>query len=248
MSGEDVEDSAVYDAVAKDYAAANETKPYNALYERPAVIELLGEVSGKRVLDVGCGAGPLSQWLVEHGATVVGFDISSAMLALARERHLPDATFHIADLAEPLAFLPDGAFDVAVASLVMHYLRDWEAPLSELRRVLVPGGSLILSTHHPADDIKLSTTGNYFGLELLHDQWQMGATMFDVDFWRRPLTAMFSAFSEAGFTVEIMREPMPDEACRTQFPETWETLTSKPAFIFFRLVADGNQPHTTRPN
>src|SRR5262249_45021234 len=132
----------------------------------------------------------------------------------------------------------DGAFDVAVGSLVMHYLRDWVGPLRELRRVLVPGGTLVLSTHHPADDIRLSATGNYFGVELLDDRWRLGATLFDVQFWRRPLTAMFLAFSEAGFTVEVLQEPMPIEACRTEFPDEWEYLTTKPAFVFFRLRAN----------
>jgi ubiquinone/menaquinone biosynthesis C-methylase UbiE len=208
MSTGDGRAAAAYDAVAKEYATANETAPYNALYERPAVIELLGDVSGKRFLDVGCGAGPLAQWLVENGASVVGFDVSPAMVAIARERALPDTSFHVADLAEPLAFLPDAAFDVAVGSLVMHYLRDWVAPLRELKRVLAPGGTLLLSTHHPADDIELSVTGNYFDVELLHDRWGLGGKVFDVHFWRRPLTAMFSA------------------------------LTTKPAFVFFQLRAD----------
>ncbi len=239
MSSEDAPTTAAYDAVAKEYAAANETSPYNALYERPAVIELLGNVREKRVLDAGCGAGPLSQWLVENGASVVGFDVSPAMVAIARERALPDASFHVADLARPLEFLPDGAFDVAVGSLVFHYLRDWGGPLRELHRVLAAGGKLVLSTHHPADDIGLSASGNYFGVELLHDRWELGGKVFEVEFWRRPLTAMFSAFSEAGFTVEVLREPMPIEACRTQFPHEWAQLTTKPAFVFFALRNNG---------
>jgi SAM-dependent methyltransferase len=237
MGADDARATPAYDAVAKEYVAQNESGPYNALYERPAVIELLGDVRGKRVLDVGCGAGPLSQWLVEHGARVVGFDVSPAMVTLARERALPEAEFHVADLARPLAFAPDGAFDVAVASLVMHYLRDWAAPLRELHRVLAPGGTLVLSTHHPADDIRLSSTGNYFGVELLQDRWELGDTAFDIEYWRRPLTAMFSAFAETGFTVDVLREPMPVEECRTKFPDDWEYLTTKPAFVFFRLEA-----------
>jgi SAM-dependent methyltransferase len=237
MGADDVRATPSYDAVAKEYAAANETSPYNALYERPAVIELLGDVEGKRVLDIGCGAGPLSQWLADHGASVVGFDVSPAMVAIARQRALPDTTFHIADLAKPLTFLPDAAFDVAVGSLVMHYLRDWAGPLRELHRVLVPRGTLVLSTHHPADDIGLSATANYFDVELLHDRWEVNGKAFDVHFWRRPLTDMFSSFGEAGFEVELLREPMPIEACRMRFPEDWEELTTKPAFIFFRLRA-----------
>jgi SAM-dependent methyltransferase len=240
MSADGLRGTAAYDAVAQEYAAGSETAPYNALYERPAVIELLGDVRGKRVLDVGCGSGPLSQWLTKNGASVVGFDVSPAMVRIAEERRLPDASFRVADFAEPLAFLPDAAFDVAVGSLVMHYLRDWVGPLRELKRVLVPGGTLVLSTHHPAQDIDLSVTGNYFGVELLDDRWDVGGKVFDVHFWRRPLAAMFSAFDQAGFTVEILHEPMPVEACRTRFPEAWDELTTKPAFVFFRLTTSTN--------
>jgi hypothetical protein len=108
----------------------------------------------------------------------------------------------------------------------------------------VPGGTLVLSTHHPAQDLELSVTGNYFGVELLHDRWDVGGKVFDVHFWRRPLTAMFSAFAEAGFTVEILHESMPVEACRTRFPEVWEELTTNPAFVFFRLTTNTNGSRT----
>jgi SAM-dependent methyltransferase len=225
-----------YDAMARHYAAANETSAYNALYERPAVIDLAGEVSGRRVLDVGCGSAALSSWLVERGAQVVGFDLSPAMIDIARERELPNTSFHVADLAQPLIFLPDDAFDLAVASLVLHYIRDWVQPLRELRRVLAPNGCLVLSTHHPAKDIELSNSGNYFEIELVRDRWGCAGREFDVNFWRRPLSAMFAAFTEAGFTVEVVREPMPVDACRTRFPDDWEELTTQPAFLFFRLL------------
>jgi ubiquinone/menaquinone biosynthesis C-methylase UbiE len=54
----------------------------------------------------------------------------------------------VADLSRPLPFADD-TFDDVVVSLVLHYLRDWTAPLAELRRVLKPGGRLVLSVNHP---------------------------------------------------------------------------------------------------
>ncbi len=55
----------------------------------------------------------------------------------------------LADLSQPLPFT-DGAFDDVVASLVLQYLQDGAVPLAEVRRVLIPGGRLILSVDHPA--------------------------------------------------------------------------------------------------
>jgi SAM-dependent methyltransferase len=169
------------------------------------------------------------------------------MVAIARDRGLPNASFHVADLAQPLAFLSDASFDLVAASLVLHYLREWVPPLRELHRALAPGGHLVLSTHHPAKDVELSATGNYFDLELLHDRWACAGQQFDVHFWRRPLSAMFTAFEEAGFRVQSVHEPMPLDSCRALFPEDWRPLTTQPAFIFFRLLADHGGPRDLAP-
>ena len=137
-----------YDSFARSYAAANESNLFNAHYERPAMIDLAGDVDGRRVLDAGCGSGALASALRAKGALVTGVDSSAVMVDLARRRLGADADVHVADISQPLPF-DDGAFDDVVVSLVLHYLRDWTAPLAEMRRVLVPGGRLLLSVNHP---------------------------------------------------------------------------------------------------
>ena len=117
-----------YDAMAVEYDRHNTTSGANHYYERPATMALLGEVSGKRVLEVGCGSGPLTEWLVHAGASVVACDVSTAMLEIARSRVGDSAELHHHDLAEPLTFLDDASVDVVVASLVFHYLHDWTLP------------------------------------------------------------------------------------------------------------------------
>lgn len=69
-----------YDDFATDYADENEFSLLNAYYERPATLELAGEVAGRKILDIGCGAGPLAEQLILRGATVSGFDTSQAMV------------------------------------------------------------------------------------------------------------------------------------------------------------------------
>ena len=234
-TGPDPDTVSTYESMAEDYAAELEQSPFNALYERPGVVALLPEVAGKRVLDVGCGSGPLSEWLVHRGAKVVGFDSSPSMVQAAKTRGLSNASFRVADLAQPLTFLPGSTFDVAVASLVMHYLRDWAPPLGELRRVLTDDGVLVLSTHHPASDIELSTTDNYLATELLRDRWEKGGREYEVSFWRRPLSAMFESFDAAGFNVQTLSEPRPLPECEERFPDAWRRLTTHPHFLFLRL-------------
>ena len=138
-----------YDKFAESYDAENNSSLLNAYYERPAMIDLAGDVNGRRILDAGCGSGPLTAALRAKGATMTGFDASPAMVDLARLRAGEDVALHVADLSKPLPFAND-AFDDIVASLVMHYLGDWAGPLAELRRVLKPGGRLIMSVNHPS--------------------------------------------------------------------------------------------------
>ena len=87
-----------WERLAEPYAARVDTKAHNAFYDRPAVISLLPLVSGKRVLDAGCGPGVYTEWLLEQGAEVVSLDSSAKMLELAQKRLPGRARFVQADL------------------------------------------------------------------------------------------------------------------------------------------------------
>lgn len=137
-----------YDHWAEAYATANAEGFFNAWYEKPAILQLLGDVAGHRILDAGCGSGPTARALLERGALVSGFDLSRAMIEIAR-RDVPQADLRVHDLATALPW-DDGDFDTVVASLVLHYLEDWSGPLNELRRALKPNGRLLASVNHPA--------------------------------------------------------------------------------------------------
>lgn len=222
----------LYDGMADAYARDAENNPYNALYERPATVALLPPLAGLDVLDVGSGPGHLATYLAAEGARVTGIDISRRMVALAETRKIPNSRFCIADLAEELPF-PADSFDLVVASLVLHYLRDWTKPLRELRRVLRPGGALIGSVHHPACDLGLSPSGNYFETELIRYRWSLDGKSWEVGLWRRPLRSMLAAFEETDWTLERLEEPDPLPAARDA--EAWRTLTTEPVFLLFRL-------------
>lgn len=152
-----------YDSFAAAYARANDTNLLNAYYARPAMVDLAGDVDGRDVLDAGCGSGSLAAALVAKGALVSGFDLSPAMLAIACDRLGPEVDLRVADLAQPLPYAA-AAFDVCVASLALHYLADWDGPLRELRRVLRPGGRLVVSVPHPAAYLVNYLDRDYFAL------------------------------------------------------------------------------------
>ena len=227
-----MEDEAlVYGEIADRYAAMVDTRPHNALYERPATLSLLPPPAGLRVLDVGCGPGWYAEHLVDHGADVTAFDVTPRFVELTRARLGSRARVLQADLSKPLDFADDAAFDLIVAPLVLHYVEDWGAMLAELARVLRPGGLLVFSTHHPFMDWREFNTADYFATELLEDEW---SSVGKVTFYRRPLTAMAEALAGAGFVIERLLEPRPVEEFRLASPDWYERLMTNPWFLVIR--------------
>jgi ubiquinone/menaquinone biosynthesis C-methylase UbiE len=97
---------------------------------------------GTRVLDLACGPGYVAKRAADRGAAVLGIDIASAMIALARSRY-PGIDFQRAD-AEELPFA-DGAFDAVTGSFILPHLSRPARAVSECSRVLAPAGTLALS-------------------------------------------------------------------------------------------------------
>jgi SAM-dependent methyltransferase len=225
-----------YDSFAQAYTDHSDADIVNAYYERPAILALAGDVTGRRILDAGCGSGPLFAALRDRGAIVTGFDTSTGMLELARQRLGAGAALEVADLGSPLPFA-DGAFDDVIVSLVLHYLEDWTAPLAELRRVLRPGGRLIASVDHPLQGHPLLRPGtDYFATCERTEEWTFGGRSVPMRFWHRPLPAMISAFTKAGFRIAAIDEPLPaPDTPRELLPDFREADIL--CFIFFVLEA-----------
>lgn len=220
-----------YDAFAAAYDADNEDNAWNAYYERPAILSMVGDVRGLRVLDAGCGGGAHAEALVERGAILTGIDSSAELLKIAQHRLKDRARFSVADLNEPIPFDSE-AFDLIMASLVMHYLPDWSRPFAEFARLLPAGGRLVFSTHHPFMDHKLSGHDNYFETYSFNETWRRGGQTMTMRFWHRPLHAVIDALKSAGFQLETLSEPQPDPEARARFPEAYRLLTTEPRFLF----------------
>ncbi len=222
-----------YDTLAEGYTARNDVSLFNAYYERPATLALAGDVTGRRILDAGCGSGPHFAALRDRGAIMSGFDSSAGMLEQARRRLGDDADLRVAELGGPLPYA-DGAFDDVIASLVLHYLEDWGPALAELRRVLKPGGRLIASVDHPFAIVGLQRQEgkkvDYFATYNWTEDWTMGGETVPMSFWNRPLHAMTDAFTAAGFRISVISEPDPVPEARDLFPDM---LAGKPSFLCF---------------
>src|SRR5258706_15447489 len=87
MSSETMTAASVYDTIGDNYARAADESPHNAFLERPAMRSLIGEVSNRRVIDLGTGSGYFAARAAEQGAAhVLAVDASERMVEIARAR------------------------------------------------------------------------------------------------------------------------------------------------------------------
>ena len=224
-----------YDPIADAYAETIDEAPYNKHYERPAMLELLPPLNGKRILEAGCGAGWYTEQLLRRGARVSAVDASERIVEHARRRidalepeERARAELRAADLRAPLPF-ESGSFDGIVSALVFHYLRDWNTMLREFRRVLAPGGWLLFSTHHPcADATRLKPGESYFDVVQEEDTWKRCGKVL---FFRRSLTAISDALAAAGLGIVRLVEPRPTDEFRAAKPDSYDRLMQMPEFL-----------------
>jgi SAM-dependent methyltransferase len=118
---------------------------------READAHLLGDVGGRRVLEIGCGSAPCARWLRTAGADVVALDLSAGMLARAAELNRSTGV-EVPLLQAEAAALPlaDGCMDVACSAFGgLPFVADVGSVFAEVARVLRPGGRFVASVNHP---------------------------------------------------------------------------------------------------
>lgn len=205
----------------------------NAYYERPAILRLAGDLAGRRVLELGCAGGALTEVLLDGGADVVALDRDPRLVELARRRVGQRGRVAVADLEEPLDVVPTASVDLVIASLVLHYVADWRPLLSELHRCLVPGGALVFSVHHPITGWRLSDQADYHRTELVRERWDLDGHEVTASMYRRPLSQVFGPLRAAGFTIDAVEEPQPVEGAPLA-EDLLRILQTAPVFLFVR--------------
>jgi SAM-dependent methyltransferase len=136
-------------------------------------LRLLGDVRGRRILEVGCGGGQCSIAFAKQGAIAAGLDLSDAQLDHARALATAEGVIveFVQGAAENLRHFADGAWDIVFSAYAFQYVADMPRCLHECARVLRPQGRLVFSLDHPfrdcffdaaEDDITLFPVRGYF--------------------------------------------------------------------------------------
>jgi ubiquinone/menaquinone biosynthesis C-methylase UbiE len=201
-----------------------------------ALLSMLGDVRGARLLDLGCGNGYLSRILAGSGAEVTGVDPSENMIALALDREARDplgVKFAVASTGDLSPFV-DGEFDVIVANHVLTAVVDLDGALAEVDRVLRPGGRLVALFSHPCfscgprewislvpDSPRREEIAGY----VVDHYFRTGTYMIEgwdgfapVPYVHRPLKEYWRAIRNAGFAVDDFDEPVVNERGLAELP------------------------------
>jgi 2-polyprenyl-3-methyl-5-hydroxy-6-metoxy-1,4-benzoquinol methylase len=117
----------------------------------PTLLELLGDVHGRRILDAGCGEGSFARLLAAHGAQVCGVDFSRIIeSAVAEELREPRGIRYLrTDIARLPGLALGRGFDHIVCNLMLHCCSDIAPILDALHSQLRPGGSMVVADLHP---------------------------------------------------------------------------------------------------
>ncbi|MHB8293670.1 MAG: class I SAM-dependent methyltransferase [Acidimicrobiales bacterium] len=193
-----------------------------------ADFRLLGDLKGKRVLELGCGGAQCSIAFAKQGAIAIGIDFSARQLAFARrlvEREKARVELHQGDLAD-LAFLRANTIDLAFSAFAFGYVQDLGRVFRQVHRVLRVGGALVFSLPHPAYDLiddtspePLLVRRSYFDREPI-DYEHDGIAFTD---YHHTLSDLFILLVRVGYSIDTLLEP-PPSAGATRSPD-W-----RPAF------------------
>lgn len=233
--------------------------------ERPVIESLLGDLSGARALDLGCGSGTYATRLAARGARVVGVDLSAGMLGLARARAGAAALELLAaDIAAPLPFA-GAAFDLVFTATALHYVADLGRLMREIARVMRPRGRLIASLLHPMntahfplhrrDDAGVEAwaararwPSRYFGAaeRSIETPWlgfgDVEAAGRRIDCFHHTVSDYFSAMRAAGLRLTELREPRPPAAFAAKNADRYEEAMSLPLYLILAATFDESRP------
>ncbi len=194
----------------------------------PNILRILGDISGKRVLDMACGQGIFSEKLRDTGALVTGVDIGKQLIKIAEEKSLSikqkgthKVTYHVAS-ADDMFMIKDGSIDIVVCILALQNIENLQKTIGEASRVLSSEGKLVFVLNHPSfrnprktfwgyseeDDTQYRRVDEYMSESHIKIDMTPGSShdkKYTVSF-HRPLQLYMKSLSKADFAITRLEE------------------------------------------
>lgn len=220
------------------------TNPHRMKFIMPFTLEQLGDVTGKVILDLGCGEGGYSRELVRRGAVVTGVDCAESAIGYCRDKAAEDQleiTYHVRN-SNDLADIADNGFDIVLASMMLMDCEDFEGTIREIVRVLKPSGRLFASVCHPC----FHTSGGIGRMDKGIDRKVVVSNYYHPKEWEAPLSSgnvkvvwrhrtiedYVKMFIKCGLTITDLHEPVPtEEQAAVDVGIAW--LQKVPIFMFW---------------
>jgi SAM-dependent methyltransferase len=224
--------------------------------ERPVIESLLGDLAYASALDLGCGSGTYATRLAAGGARVVGVDLSTTMLGLARDRARARALtleLLVADISRPLP-VSSAQFDLVFTATALHYVEDLGSAMREIARVMRSQGRLIASVLHPMNTAHFTVErgqdasldhwearsrwpARYFGAprRSIETPWlghgNVSQAGHRLDCFHHTVSDYFAALAGAGLRCVQLCEPAPPAAFAAKNADRYEEAMSLPLYL-----------------
>jgi ubiquinone/menaquinone biosynthesis C-methylase UbiE len=237
----------IWDKRADEWSRYVEKEDPNRVFvSDPVLWNMLQDINGLIVLDLGCGEGYLSRKLARKGAHVIAVDISEKMIAIAKEKTKDECIDYRVETSSLLKSVPAESVDRVVSNYVLMDVPDLEGTVQEIYRVLKPKGEAVLIFSHPCFPmyaierspglvINYGWKKPYFTDHVMKmPRWSSfseGFTMF-----HRPLSKYWKTFQKAGFEIAGFEEPLFSESVKEQMSqELIDKFVSMPHSVAFLL-------------
>jgi SAM-dependent methyltransferase len=203
--------------IAQEYQAKRyDSDSPNETLEKPIFMELVGDVSGQRILDLGCGDGFYALELLKAGCEAyTGLDASALLVERAKE-HLNETIGQTILTSLEDWHYPPHQFDLVISRLTLHYVDNLAEVFHKVNRTLRPGGRFIFSIVHPV--ITSCDRSRAEGGErqdwIVDDYFVQGSRQVHfmgdyVEQYHRSIEDIFMSLQDSGFVVERLRESNP---------------------------------------
>lgn len=233
----------------------NDKDSYSLAIEWPSIKEIMPDIKGKKILDLGCGSGRFSFIFEEFSPKkILGVDLSSSMLAIAKleaEKLNSDIEFQQNDI-EDFLLSDEQFYDFIFSSTTFHYIRDLESLFKSISLSLSDNGTCIVSFIHPVYSAHYPlSNGNRFPTD---EDWKIQYLDTSERSYVQPWieynhkienflsTSYHHTFSDycnailkSGLKIEEIREPLPPTEWKENFPNKYNGCMRKPTFMILKL-------------